>query len=335
MNTPLLGALAALPLMFSSPVLHDDAERDFKPAYVQQATGRLEAARARHAWPVNVLSIGHSTASYQNYTREIPTSPYFHGGLDIRADAGSPVYASAGGKVVNIENYVPGNGAYWEVAILDDEGFLWQYHHIERSSIPQAVFAAKQSGEPIADGTKIGEVFYWGVSTFGERYHHIHLNVLGDGGEILSAFNFLEPLADDEAPQIKDVGILKNGTTSSNVTVRPPYSLYAEVSDLVHHEKFIVPPHALRLEIDGHPQQDVWIFDRLPGGKSETKYVHDFFVPRKTCGNYECRRIFINLGFRIDGKAVFPTTSGGHDVKVTAADFAGNQVSRDFHWTVQ
>src|SRR5688500_15621489 len=105
--------------------LHGEAERRLNPAVASLATGRLPTGRPlRHPWPVTVLSIGHTSASYQNYGG----SPYFHHGLDVRADAGSDVLAAAGGKVVNIENY-GGSAAYWEVAILDDEGFLWQYHH--------------------------------------------------------------------------------------------------------------------------------------------------------------------------------------------------------------
>ena len=43
-------------------------------------------------------------------------------------------------QVVNIENYQPGNSLYWEVAILDPEGYVWQYHHIDRNTIPQSIF---------------------------------------------------------------------------------------------------------------------------------------------------------------------------------------------------
>ena len=119
------------------------------------------------------------------------------------------------------------------------------------------------------------------------------------------------------------------------MTVKPPYSLFAEITDLVHHDKFLVPAHATTIRIDGGETQDVWVFDRLPGGKSETKHVHDFFVKKKTCGNYECRRIFVNLGFRTDGAPVFPTEPGDHEVVVTATDYALNSVTKTFRWRVQ
>ena len=57
-----------------------------------------------------LLSIGHTSASYQNYSGDYRQA-YFHHGLDIRANAGQEVFASAGGKVVNIEDY----GAFVEI----------------------------------------------------------------------------------------------------------------------------------------------------------------------------------------------------------------------------
>jgi murein DD-endopeptidase MepM/ murein hydrolase activator NlpD len=95
-------------------------EQKHQPAYISLATATpASSIYEKSPWPVTVKSIGHNTASYQNYGSE----PYFHHGLDIRADAGSEVVPSASGQVVNISNYGPGP-AYWEVAILDNAGFL-------------------------------------------------------------------------------------------------------------------------------------------------------------------------------------------------------------------
>jgi hypothetical protein len=314
--------------------LHDDAERDHRSRAARLATGRLTARtnRARAPWPVAVLSIGHTIASYQNYGSD----PYFHHGLDIRADAGSDVFASVGGKVVNIENYVPGSPADWEVAILDDEGFLWQYHHVDRQSIPQAILDAYKTGAKISAGTKIGEVYYWEVVTFGERFHHIHLNVLGEGQAYVSPFAFLEPLGDTSAPEVKAIKILKDGRPVDGRRVTGNYSLTAEVSDLIRHTKFTVPPHAITYEVDGGMPVVVWQFDRLPGGSSNTQYVHDFFVRPDTCGNYSCRKAVVNLAFRKgESGQVFPTTPGKHHIRVRVRDFEGNAAEKEFEWTVE
>lgn len=312
---------------------HGEAERRTSAGLLGLATGRTdtEATPTRHPWPVTLSSIGHTTASYQNYGG----SPYFHHGLDIRAEAGSDVIASVGGKVVNIENYVAGDPAYWEIAILDAEGFLWQYHHVERSSIPQAIFEAKTSGRPIADGTKIGEVYYWSVTTYGERYHHIHLNILGAGDAYLNPFDFLTTLQDTQAPVFVDVGLLKNGARVSGRSVTGAYTVYAQVHDLIMHQQFVVPAQSLVYSVDGGEPVTVWDFASLPGGASEEDFVHSYFVRSLTCGNYTCRKLTVDLGFDRAGQRLFTNTLGSHTVAITARDYVGNETSTQFSWTVQ
>jgi len=310
---------------------HDDAERDFNPNYTHLATGDItHRVRRLYKWPVNILSIGHTIASYQNYSG----GPYFHHGLDIRADAGSDVRAAAGGKVVNIENYKPGNSAYWEVAILDSDGFLWQYHHIERSSIPQMVIKAYNSGNSISEGTKIGEVYYWSVTTFGERFHHIHLNILGKNKNYHNGFAFLEKLSDTATPIIHEIGLMKNGTKVSGSSVSGNYSIYVQVSDLIRHSKFLVPPYKLEFEIDGQTKVNVWAFNTLPGGASKTDQIHNYFNSKYTCGNYQCRKFIIDLGFQKVGKYSFPIQSGAHRLTLKATDYVGNTTSKEFSWKV-
>ena len=315
----------------ASPQINDlHAEQLFRPTYTQQATGTTPP-QTRYEWPYKILSIGHSMASYQNYGGR----PYFHHGLDIRGDAGTPVRASAGGKVVNIENYVPGNPAYWEVAILDANGFIWQYHHIDRKSIPSSIYDAYNSGEPIPTGTVIGEIYYWSVVTFGERFHHVHLNILGEGGAYQNPFAFLQPLADEQGPKIAELALLKNGDKLEGDSVNGRYTVMATIHDLILHDRFVVPPYSVSIRIDGSPPVTVWQFDNLPGGSSNEEHVHDLFVRKETCGNYRCRNLTIDLGFDKAGSESFTSEAGAHTVEVTAKDFAGNAATREFSWSVE
>lgn len=318
----------------------ENVERDVRTRSTKLATaeGALRRTLGRAAWPVALKSIGHTIASYQNYgsrRTDVPDGAYFHHGLDMRADAGSTVRAARGGKVVNLENYVPGSPAYWEIAILDDEGYVWQYHHVDRNSIPSAVVEAAKNGGRVADGATLGTVFYWPVTTFGERYHHVHVNVLAAGGVFQNPFNFLEPLADNDAPEVVTIGILKNGKPVSGTSVKGTYSLYAEVRDLVLHPKFFVPPNLIAVAVDGNFPRVVWEFSQLPGGSSNTKYVHDFYVRSRTCGNYECRKLTVDLGFGISKRIAFPTTPGNHTVEVVVSDDAGNRASKTFDYRVE
>lgn len=331
----LASALLLYSLAFSFTTTFDEeAERDFHSKAAALATGNFsEKIKAiRSPWPVKVLSIGHTMASYQNYGSV--ASAYFHHGLDIRADAGSDVIASRGGKVVNIENYMPGP-SYWEVAILDDEGFVWQYHHVDRQSIPKEIFDAYHNGNKIPDGAKIGKVVYWGIVSFGERYHHIHLNILGAGKTYLNPFSFLDPLNDTKKPEISNITLIQNGKKVNGNSVSGKYSIAAELKDWILSSVYINPPNEIKITIDGNAPQTVWKFDSLPGGDSNTALVNQFFVPSLACGDYSCRRPVIDLGFKKSQEVVFPTTPGNHDLKVEIWDFENNSASQNFSWTVK
>ncbi|MFM8313562.1 MAG: peptidoglycan DD-metalloendopeptidase family protein [Deltaproteobacteria bacterium] len=317
---------------------HAEAEKNFKPKYFKLAHGDLNKKRTRsggtrYTWPVALKSIGHTMASYQRYGGL--NGAYFHHGLDIRADAGSDVIASAGGQVVNIENYMPGDDAYWEVAILDAEGFIWQYHHIERESIPKAIFDAYQNKTSIAPGTKLGEVYYWSVVTFGERYHHIHLNILGNDKKYLNPFEFLELLPDDSAPEIGKVSLVVNGNAvTGNSVSGGSYTIGAEIKDLILSDVFIVPANEIKVSIDGNSSFTVWKFDSLPGGADNEKFVNQFYLPKLACGDYSCRKPIIDLGFRKTPGQVFPVSRGNHQIEITISDYNGNQARQTFGWTV-
>lgn len=308
----------------------DDAELRYVPTYLPRATAAADAPVTRHAWPFEPLSIGHTMASYQRYG----WGAYFHHGLDIRGDAGTPVRAAAGGTVVNVGNYNGGSRLYWEVAILDDDGFLWQYHHVDHETIPQDVKDAFAQGGAVAAGTVLGEIVDWPMDSFGEAYHHVHLNVLAADGVYRNPFDFLDPLGDVQAPELRGIGLLDaRGRVVDGTVARGDYSLYAEVADLIRHEAYIVPPHSIEVAVDGGAPEVVWTFDRLPGGASRTAFVDDFFA-HGTCGNYSCRRIRIDLGFSPGEDRTFPGAPGAHRVEVTIRDHAGNSSRGSFAWTV-
>jgi hypothetical protein len=318
-------------------VVSDDPEAAYTPDYLKLATGGMNRAAeaTRYAWPFTLNAMGHTIASYQNYG----SSPYFHHGLDILANSGTAVYNRSGGQVVNIENYTPGNDLYWEVAVLDPEGYLWQYHHIEVSSIPQAIYnkfaeyrANPTTGGFIPANTYIGNIVYWPVVTFNERFNHIHLNILGAGGYV-NGFAFHTLLNDTSGPQIQAIGLLQNNTIVSGSTVTGAYSMYVRARDLILHTAYYVPPYEIKYSVDGGPEIVTWRFDNLPGGADRYAYVSQFFVS-PTCGNYTCRDFYINLGFTTAGNRSFPSTGGQHTILVTVTDDFGNQASQSYTWTV-
>ena len=115
---------------------------------------------------------------------------------------------------------------------------------------------------------------------------------------------------------------------------RGVYSLYVHARDLILDEYYYLPPWEINFSVDGGPEQTTWRFDTLPGGASDTAYLDDFYLVPPTCGDYECRDYYIDLGFIPDSQFVFPITRGQHSVLVTVSDYAGNSVSQSYTYTV-
>ena len=312
-------------LMLSHAFAH---ERNVLTKADKFATASFSDQRS-HAWPFPLLSIGHSMQSYQNYGG----SPYWHDGLDIRSNVDQPIYAAAGGKVVNIENYNTGP-LYWEVAILDSEGFVWKYHHVAKASIPTEIHEAYKSGKTIAAGTLIGNVVKWPVSAYGEVYHHLHLLVVGSDGKYINPFLMMEPLSDNQSPVITKIGLAQNHRPISGAEVRGAHSLYVEASDLTLHQKFILPPYKISYRLDQSDEKIVWEFIHLPSATNDTDYINDFYL-QGTCGDYSCRKFYFNLNFSVQSpRGVMNLSSGLHEVEVTVEDIVGNKTTKAFSWKV-
>lgn len=314
-------------LLFVTEVMAHEKELKTKADFL--ATASFTEQR-HHAWPFPLLSIGHAMQSYQDYGG----SPYWHDGLDIRSQEDQPIYAAAGGKIVNIENYQPGNPLYWEIAVLDNEGFVWKYHHVDRRSIPEEIFDAYKKGGRIQDGTFIGNVVRWSVTSFGERYHHLHLLVVAKDGMYINPFLMMEPLTDTKAPEIKKIGLAKNHRPISGDEVKGNFSLYLEASDLVLHDKFILPPHKISYRLDNEEEKLVWEFIHLPSGKNDTDFINDFYL-NGTCGNYSCRKFYFNLNFtQAEPRKTMNLPAGKHRVEVFIEDIVGNRTSESYQWSV-
>lgn len=329
------------------------AMKERKLPYLKQGIKNYLPIQARnlYKWPFesgDPCPVGHACHSYQKYGFG---QPYFHHGIDIRMNAGSVIYSSTGGKIVNIENYVAGNDLYWEVAVLDDEGFLWQYHHVEKQSIPQEIWDAYKSGQRIESGAELGKVVYWPASAYGMKFHHIHLNILDGEGNFLNPFLFLVRPYDLTNPVIHDIYfVADNGNKAldpQNLSGKVDILVRAE--DLMDNQPYQLGIYKLEHEIsstDGRvvsPRKALWKFDRLPGGDNINKDVTTVYkssfrtqnTTKSTSGNYSRREFYIvatnQVNGVVDANGCWDTTkveSGEYNIKVFATDFNGNSTEK-------
>ena len=150
----------------ADPQVDEEIEHAWEPDYLNLATGDPSLLdHGVYTWPYDLDSIGWTMQSYQDYG-----SPYFHHGIDMMKTWGTNVFNRSGGQVINIENYNPGWNLYWEVAVLDPYGYIWQYHHIDEPTIPDFIYEkyAEYLTDPINGGfippdTYIGDTSYTGL----------------------------------------------------------------------------------------------------------------------------------------------------------------------------
>ena len=309
------------------------------------ATGDPDALHSRYGWPFAIEQVGHLDSSYQLYSDSL-SDAYFHHGIDILATDGTQVRTPVAGQVVNVENYSYDPVLYWEVAILDPEGYVWQYHHLDEPSIPDAIYTAYQAyqSDPVNGGfipanSLLGNIVTWPVFTFGYFFHHIHLNILADGDAYLNPLEFLDyTYTDIQAPQVQAVGLFTGTSNLLTVNTIPygmDYSIYIRTRDLFMSQVYYLPPHRITFKLDGEPgSHTVWDFHTLPGGSSDTAYVNQYFLPVLTGGNYDIRDFYIDLGFAKDGNNPLPTEPGVHFVDIEVWDYSTNRATWRYVWTI-
>ncbi|MEO5666724.1 MAG: hypothetical protein ABIR96_01560 [Bdellovibrionota bacterium] len=168
-------------------------------------------------WPLDLrgdrLLIGNSMIQFQDF--DVPG--YWHGGCDVlvnsekhrilapiggRLEAGHYSYSlnDDSGKLIKAWMPWPGQGdkTYFEIAIINAEGYRFEIHHIDRSSLPANIVALLNAGGGHVDaGTFLGHA----VDSFGD-YNHIHYNIVAPDGTRLNPEYFSRSKPDYEAPEV-------------------------------------------------------------------------------------------------------------------------------------
>lgn len=334
---------ASTAFAYTSPQTITDSKSSVHTGSAGIAWGDPDGTHPRYSWPFPFDQMGHLISSYQNYSSNL-NDAYFHHGIDMIAPDGTAVRTPVAGQVVNVEMY-GSNHLYWEVAILDPDGYVWQYHHIAQASIPQSIhtaFAAWEEDEVnggfIAANSHLGDIVTWPVFSFGYYFHHIHLNILAAGDIYLNPLDFLDnTYVDTQAPQIQNMGLFtgtNNLLEANTIPYGTPYSVYLKTRDLFMSQVYYLPPQWITYRINDGESKTLWNFKKLPGGASNTDFVNAFYLPTLTQGNYEEREFYINMGFTTDGINPLPTDPGLYKMYVEVFDSNYNKASWTHRWSI-
>jgi murein DD-endopeptidase MepM/ murein hydrolase activator NlpD len=119
------------------------------------------AAATPSIWPV----AGWLSSAYGSRRDPFTGGPNFHPGLDISANYGEPVFATADGTV----STAAANGAYGNMVSIDHGfGITTRYAHLSRFAV--------QNGQQVARGDVIGYVGSSGRSTSPHLHYEIWMN---------------------------------------------------------------------------------------------------------------------------------------------------------------
>lgn len=197
------------------PVPQPTAKRDMQKNKTEMPT--------QMPWPVVFADAVHTVAQgyvdFQDYGDEYP---YFHGGCDLRSAANSDVVATVTGtleggfygytnnadgsmvKQWQAWNGSPRRDAYFELAIVTDDGYRFEYHHVDSEKLPASTVQALNKGHVrIQAGTVIGKVNGWAFSF--QNYSHIHYNIVRPDGMRVNPEYYSVATADHTAPVIQAV----------------------------------------------------------------------------------------------------------------------------------
>lgn len=139
------------------------------PGGGEGGTVGLAAILGRLVWPLAMDGVEIMSSRYGPREHPGNGARRFHRGLDLRADEGTPVHASADGRVLRSS----GTGAYGNLLVIDHgEGLETLYAHHSRNLV--------RAGERVRRGQVIALVGHTGNAT-GD---HLHFELRWRGGTI-------------------------------------------------------------------------------------------------------------------------------------------------------
>lgn len=261
------------------------------------SSAETASSQASGSWPVLAsIQIGAQFHDFQNYSK----IPYLHGGMDIRAPAGTSVCTPVSGTVT-ISSYKieasksplrfayvrspfnPENdliSRYIEVSITASDGTTWCFRHLDPGSIPYQLLQDARNKSVLSAGSSIGNVVAWSdaVLPVTDKYDHIHLEIISPDGSYLNPATLLPPVPDDQPPVIHGLWAVPNeeftafGGPQNVPEVRGDIDVVIAVTDTMPGSRYLHSPYRVRAglrKINGTettviPPSDVFRFDKLP-----------------------------------------------------------------------
>jgi len=298
-----LAAAALLPFLLS----YASADERIRPAavllregYKRVATPAPESRTAlppAHAlaWPVRFQDAAHTLGNVMAQFQPFG-DPYYHGGDDLRVDAGADILAPVEGKLEaghysyaahpdgSLEKFwkawpEDGDPTYFEVAVTADDGIRYEFHHVDRGTLPAEIVAKLDAGGGrAAKGELLGHAIEFPLA----GYNHVHYNVVLPNGTRVNPEYASALLPDHLAPTILHAFAVSPSGDARDFgggTVAAPVAEFVlHVVDKQDDNVYEHPPAYALLRFDSGAQT-LWDFRQtLTGASGAFPPLWDFFL---------------------------------------------------------
>ena len=239
-------------------------------AFLALAGSAGAQALARAAWPLKApFTVMNTIATLQYYGDQ----PGFHHGVDLRAAAGSKVYAPVSGAV-GAGYYYPRHKIPYAfmVSIDADDGRRWELHHVDPASLPQDILGLVARHGRVEAGTLLAEVYDTAKAPQLNVPPHLHVDLMDSQGVRHDALGLFPPLADPRVPEIRGIYLVGPGdraVAGAAGGVRRPtlppgtYDLVVDALETVSAGTAGDAPYALEVLASGRAVGSL-LFERLP-----------------------------------------------------------------------
>ena len=269
--------------------------------------------------------VGHNSVNFQNYAEEEDNyeGAYFHHGIDIIMPEVTEVYNQISGRVTKIDYYrtelVGENPLYFEVVVETVNGLIFEYHHIDKNTVPQKIHEALESGELIPEGEVLGKIVFWPMpDAFSEKFfHHIHLNIMNQDKIKINPALLMIPQVDATDPVIEEIFLIDDNRTKT-LSSEPdePFHVVVKAHDYTDFDPW---PNPVRFSEVYIYDEDENIVFHHPGydfiammDSDEKVFVCDYYLclmdgESYSLGNYFKREFFVVVtAFDIAGNMTEP-----------------------------
>lgn len=221
----------------------------FKP--VQQAP-RISKASGKLKIPYDAFSLSFPTplldenplGSIMHQIQDYTKPYYYHAGIDIRTQMHETVRTPISGKIeagyysyqdeedgsttkffLTYEDVLNGNGAppwgkrYFELAVIDENGYRFEFHHVDPDLLSEQIVHKILSHGTVQKGEEIGKIVRWSGKNEGLEYHHLHYNIISPEGILVNPLYVSEKLNDVTPPIITFVYSARDEKCKGTVTI--------------------------------------------------------------------------------------------------------------------